>query len=84
MKEIYNSMNTFDFDTVLAREYFIEDICHEGWRKDKGLSDTYATTYYHSRYPSYKIVLRVGALSADVYCNDVLIIHKHNETLQAA
>ena len=77
-------MNTFDFENELKRQYFIEEICHEGWRKDKGLSDTYATTYIHSRFPGYKIVVRASALSADIYCNDVLIMHEHNETLQAA
>ena len=77
-------MNTYDFENELKRQYFIEEICHEGWRKDKELCDTYATTYIHKDFAGYKIVLRVGALSADVYCNGVLIMHDNNETLKAA
>ena len=76
-------MNTFDFGDQLERQYFIEQIAHSGFRKDSKRSDTYATTYVHRQYPSYHIVLRKQELSADVYCDNKLLIHKVKQDEQS-
>jgi len=60
-------MNTFEFGDRLEREYFIEQVMHAGFRKDSRRCNTYANTYTHTQYPEYHIVLRVGALSVDIY-----------------
>ena len=72
-------MNTFDFGDRLEREYFIEQTLHAGWRKDSRRCDTYATTYIHKDYPAYHIVVKVGALSADLYCDNKLLTYKEKD-----
>ena len=72
--------NTFTFGDALERQYFIEQVMHAGFRKDRRRSDTYATTYLHSSYPAYAIVLRTQGLTADVYCNSRLLsYHQKND-----
>ena len=73
-------MDTFSFENQVELQYFIEQIAHAGFRKDRRRSDTYATTYLHSSYPAYAIVLRTQGLTADVYCNSRLLsYHQKND-----
>lgn len=66
-------MNTYDFGDELELQYFIEDMMHSGFRKDRQRSNDYATTYIHSGYPTCHVVIVRGRLSADVYSDNVLL-----------
>lgn len=70
-------MDTFNFENYVELQYFIEQVSHAGFIRDKRRSDGYATTYVHGGYPAYHIVLRSSALSADVYCNNKLLRYHH-------
>jgi len=67
------TMNTYQFGDNLELQYFIEDMIHSGFQKDKQRTNDYATTYIHSAYPVCHVVIKHGSLSADVYSDNILL-----------
>jgi len=67
-------MNTITFGDMLEYQYFLEDLNHKGFRKDYTRSQGNATTYIHNKFPTMRVVMNIGTLTADVYDNDNLVV----------